>query len=334
MFELHSARDSTLFIHTPRAKEVTPSFKRMESIDNLETYLHDLTLEGVSATGRDLGVGAYGKVFTVDYRGKAYAAKEVQVQPGNENEKKILYEDFLRECYYCSKLCHPNIVDFIGIYHHSKNSLPVMVMELMDESLTKYVKKQNLDKETKFSILYDISCGLNYLHSYKPQPLIHCDLSPNNILLMLCKHKPWPVAKVGDLGVAKVVKGDSQATKSAIAKSPGIIDFMPPEALSENPHYDTPLDIFSYAGIILYVVNKEWPTPEDPVVRDPNTNEPLHVRTEVQRRKDHVYKMSGAEKVLSQLVIASLNDNPSKRPTAATVLKIMEFLIVSLVWLA
>ena len=310
-------------------------YEKMASMDDVETYLEDLILDGVSTIGKELGVGAYGKVFIVKYCENTYAAKEIHsilVQSANEKEKQILYRNFLRECYYCSKICHPNVVDFKGVYHPtpaSKSSLPIMVMELMDESLTDYVKKI-LSKETKYSILYDVSCGLSYLHSFKP-PLIHRDLSPNNILLILYKQKPWPVAKISDLGVAKVMKADSQATKCVLTKAPGTVDFMPPEALNENPHYDTPLDIFSYAGIILHVVNQEWPTPSESVVRNSSTNEPLHVLSEYQRRQKHLNKMSGIDTVLEPLVKACLDDKPSKCPATATVLKIMEFVMVCLV---
>ena len=38
---------------------------------------------------------------------------------------------------------------------------------------------------------------------------------------------------------------------------PGMADFMQPESFGEIPKYDTSLDIFSYAGIVLHVVNQE-----------------------------------------------------------------------------
>ena len=76
------------------------------------------------------------------------------------------------------------------------------------------------------------------------------------------------VAKISDLGVAKVVRADSRAK---LTKVPGTADFMPPESFSDMPKYDTSLDIFSYAGIVLHIVNQEWPSPANPVYTDPNT---------------------------------------------------------------
>ena len=304
----------------------------VDIVGNITSHLQNLILKKVSIIGEKLGAGAYGQVFTVQYRGTTYAAKEIHsilIYAASQEEKEVIKENFLKECYYCSKLCHPNIVSFKGVYFpNEKSFLPVMVMELMEDSLTKYVEKQVLTMETKFSILYDVSSGLNYLHSHKP-PMIHRDLSPNNILLI--SHKQKLVAKISDLGVAKVVKADSKATKSILTKAPGTAHFMPPEALMENPRYDTVLDIFSYAGIILYVVNQEWPVPCDSILRDPNTNKPVSVFSEVERRQQCLDKMSGTSKVLEPLVISCLNDDPAQRPATATVLRIMELSMVSLI---
>ena len=76
-------------------------------------------------------------------------------------------ERFVRECQHSTFLNHPNIVRFMGIYFPKKSSgiiRPIMVVELMDESLYNYVK--NLPKNAwmkKGSILVDVAEGLSYL---------------------------------------------------------------------------------------------------------------------------------------------------------------------------
>ena len=312
----------------------------MVSTDEITNYLRELTLTGVTLLNEDLGRGAFGRVFTVSYQGITYAAKEIHsllIDYANQEEKQTIKQNFLRECYYCSKLCHPNIVRFKGVYFPNKNSLetsftsslhtslPVMVMELMDESLANYVKKQTINMETKLSILYDVSCGLDYLHGFKPDPIIHRDLSPNNILLV-----PNKVAKLSDLGVAKAIKADSRATRSAHTKVPGTVDFMPPEAIEDDPQYSTSLDMFSYAGIVLYVAIQEWPTPSSQVKQDPQSGA-LTALSEVERRQKHLDKMKGLAEVLEPLVIACLNNNPIKRPAATIAVKILKYLMVSFV---
>ena len=322
------ARPSKLCVHRKMASE---------DIATAYSFLQNLTLKETPLFHEELGVGAYGKVFAVQYRGTRYAAKMIHQAlidaAGSREEKEKIERNFLRECYYYSKLSHPNIVAFKGVYGYSdkKLFLPMMVMELMEDSLTKYVKRQVLNMETKISVLYDVSCGLNYLHRYKPEPIIHCDLSPNNILLM-SRHRQKVVAKISDLGVAKIVKADSKATKSKLTTAPGTLDFMPPEAMVKNPQYDTSLDIFSYAGIVLHVINQKWPAPCEPVLRNPNNNKPIAALSEVERRQKWLDKMSGTGKVLEPLVVACLNDDPAKRPATATVLRILELLFVSFMY--
>ena len=300
----------------------------MASIDDITATLQDLTLTDVTPLDRELGRGAYGRVFTVKYRENIYAAKEIHallLEVANSEEKRHIKNTFLRECYHCSLLIHPNIVRFIGVYYDpERNSLfPVMMMELMDESLTHYVKKPNISMKMKASILYDVAFGLHYLHSHNP-PIIHRDLSPNNVLMSRDS-----VAKISDLGVAKVVRADSRATQTRLTKVPGTADFMPPESFGEMPNYDTSLDIFSYAGIVLHVVNQEWPSSTSQVHQDPKTGK-LTALSEVERRQAHLDKMEGeAQLALKPLVKACLHNLPSNRPTITAVLKLLGLLNVS-----
>ena len=57
------------------------------------------------------------------------------------------------------------------------------------------------------------------------------------------------MAKISDLGVAKVIKADSRKT---MTKAPGTVDFMPPESLARSPVYGPLMDVFSFGGIILH----------------------------------------------------------------------------------
>ena len=299
----------------------------MASIDDIAIALQNLTLTDVTPLDQELGRGAYGKVFTVKYREKIYAAKEIHsllLEVANPEEMRKIKNTFLRECYYCSLLRHPNIVRFVGVYYPDKDSVfPAMMMELMADSLTHYVKKPNISMKMKASILYDVAFGLNYLHSYNPL-MIHRDLSPNNILLSRDS-----VAKISDFGVAKVVKADSRATQTMLTKAPGTVDFMPPESFGEMPNYDTSLDVFSYAGIVLHVVNQEWPSPTNQVSINPKTGKSMAL-SEVQRRQAHLDKMKDGAEVLKPLVKACLHNLPSKRPTIAAVFQLLEPLKVSI----
>ncbi|XP_065885506.1 uncharacterized protein [Dysidea avara] len=271
--------------------------------------LQHLCLTGVRPNGNNIGVGAYGRVFEVEFCGTLYAAKEIHSvliegveREGFERMKRM----FIEECHQSSVLGHQNVVRVLGVYNPGDESrLPVLVMERMQESLTSLVEKYpNIPMCVKLSMLLDVSRGLWYLHSHNP-PIVHRDLSPNNILLT-----NQFVAKISDLGVAKVIRADSKKTKTRV---PGTVDFMGPEALAEIPEYGPPLDVFSYGGVILHVVNQEWPKPLHYVVTDPKTRK-LVALSEVERREEHVEKMRGAPVDLRHLVEQCLDNDPSRRP--------------------
>ena len=113
------------------------------------------------------------------------------------------------------------------------------------------------------------------------------------------------MAKISDLGVAKVIQADSKKTKT---RAPGTVDYMPPEALLETPEYGPPLDVFSYGGVILHVMNQEWPKPLHYVMTDPKTKK-LVALSEVERRQEHIDKMSGVPADLQSLVKQCLDND-------------------------
>ena len=282
-----------------------------DEIDHLSDKLQGLTLNEVRPlTQQRLGRGSYGKVYAVNYRGVTYAAKEIHSILLEDEDTGNLRENFERECIRCSELTHPNIVRLIGVYYPSRVSLPVMVMELMDESLTKYVEKPNISLKRKISILYDVAEGLTYLHTRNP-PVIHRDLSPNNILL---KNMPLlSVAKIADLGVAKGIDVDSWSAMKYLSKAPGTLPFMPPEALVDKPKYGLSLDIFSFGGVMLFTVTTQWPMLKAPTEFDPVTRQ-IRGLSEVERRKEYIDKLTGEAEVLRPLVEACLDNDPAMRP--------------------
>ena len=282
--------------------------------------IQGFVLKGVTSLNRkELGRGAYGKVYAVKYCQTVCAAKEIHsilIEDVGETERRLTIQSFLHECRQCSMLRHPNVIQFLGIYYPTgagganRMRLPVMVMEMMADSLTSFVDKhEKIPVHIKYSIVHDVSLGLCYLHNHDP-PIVHRDLSPNNVLLT-AHH----VAKISDLGVAKVIKADSRKT---MTKAPGTVDFMPPEALDDTPEYGPPMDVFSFAGIILHTINQQWPSPSKNVKFDPKTRKMLAL-SEIERRQQYLDKLIGEAEVLKPLVEECLDYDPAVRPTIATV---------------
>ena len=77
-----------------------------------------LILHGINPTGKEIGRGAYGRVFEIDYEGTLCAAKEVHallLQYAQGDNLQKIKDDFLHECQIWSTLRHPHIVQFLGI---------------------------------------------------------------------------------------------------------------------------------------------------------------------------------------------------------------------------
>jgi len=185
-----------------------------------------------------------------------------------------------------------------------------MVMEKMQHSLRNLVENYtNIPLNVKVFILDKVCLGLRYLHSRNP-PVVHRDLTPNNILLG--EHLE---AKITDLGVAKAMLTDS---KTSMTKIPGTPDFMPPEALVQKPVYGPSLDIFSYGGVALNVITQHWPQPTDQLQFNSDTDK-WEVISEVTRRQKYLNMFTGKYADLVPLVTSCLNDNPKKRPSVVQV---------------
>jgi len=274
-----------------------------------------LILDGVKETGRGIGVGAYGRVFEVDYYGTPCAAKEVHsilVRGVSPEGFQRVRDNFLRECQQCAELRHPNVVQFLGVYYKPGSPIPILVMEKMDDSLQSALERhQKIPMNIKVSILLDVSLGLRYLHCHKP-PIVHRDLSSNNILLKM----PSQQAKISDLGVAKVVRPDS---KKSLTKVPGTADFMPPEAQLNMPgHYGASLDVFSYGGVMLHTITQQWPTPSAVKQYDPKTKK-IRGFSEVERRQSYIDQMPIETKELKPVVVSCLDEDPESRPSMSDV---------------
>ena len=76
-----------------------------------------LILHGVNPTGKEIGRGAYGRVFEVDYEGTLCAAKEVHdelLRNATRHDLERIKANVIKECQIWSTLLHPYVVRFLG----------------------------------------------------------------------------------------------------------------------------------------------------------------------------------------------------------------------------
>ena len=204
-----------------------------------------------------------------------------------------------------SKLCHQNLVQFLGVHYKPDSDLPILVMELLPMSLSNYLESEEMiPNHIKNSILYDVSEGLQYLHTQSP-PIIHRDLTANNVLLTSEKR-----AKIADFGVSRYFKVESGKDYMKLTTCPGTILYMPPESLTSKCKATherfNKLDIFSFGVLILHVYTREWP---QPTAAFGENNKP---KTEVERRQHLLDKVDSV--ILKNLAVQCLNNQPQSRP--------------------
>ena len=276
--------------------------------------LQPYTLEGVKETGFEVGRGSYASVYTVEYKGLTCAAKKLHqalYEYGYGQRKGYAARHFHEECSMLSQLRHPNIIQFLGVYNQPDCILPILVMEYLPMTLAQCVKRYGvLPGEISYSILNDVAHALTYLHQQNP-PVIHRDLSANNVLLT-----SGLVAKVSDLGVAKLLDL-SMSQMHTMTQTPGTQCYMPPEAMVENPHYNSKVDVFSYGVLMVHLFSGKWPFPKEAVKISGSEMIP---QSEADRRQEKL-DLIGSDHPLMNLILNCLNNNPTHRPEAVEILR-------------
>ena len=192
----------------------------------------------VILTREELGGGAYATVKVGIFRGLRVAVKSLHTIIISDYNLAL----FSREMDIASQVRHPNLVQFIGA---TKVGNPLILTELMSTSLLKELEKNQLTKQQILSIAQDVALGLNYLHLFKPQPIIHRDVSSPNVLLEPSASEAGYKAKVADYGTAKLQQGTSTGTVM-----PGNAAYAAPEARDPDQHSPA-MDVYSYSVLLM-----------------------------------------------------------------------------------
>ena len=271
---------------------------------------------------QSLGIGSYGAVCKAICDDLVCAAKIIhptlfdpsalhQIAP--QREHRLPIRRFEQECEFMSNMRHPNIVQYLGTYRDSADTrLPVLLMELMDDSLTHFLESspQPIPYHIAVNICHDVTLALSFLHSNN---IVHRDLSSNNVLL-----RGNVLAKVTDFGMARLGDINPHATRFTSTMCPGTDVYMPPEAVQDKPVYTEKIDCFSFGVITLQILTRLFPKPGERyvIVNDPRYPRPLKMDVlEKDRRQNHISRVNPDHPLLP-VILNCLKDKDNERPSA------------------
>jgi serine/threonine protein kinase len=189
-----------------------------------------------------LGRGGFGAVCkAIDKLGREVAIKALTLTDQEGPDRETSNKSFLKEATTLAKLNHPNIVTIYS-FDIDSSGQPYLVMEFLPgEPLSKIIRSgRQLHLVEKLSIILQAARALQFAHNVKPQPVIHRDIKPHNLMVM-----PDNTVKLIDFGIAQV-GGMKSRSMNNIA---GSLPYMSPE------HWQLPLtpwgDVFSL-GVVFY----------------------------------------------------------------------------------
>ncbi|RID52718.1 hypothetical protein BRARA_G00162 [Brassica rapa] len=197
-----------------------------------------------------IGEGGYGKVYRCSLDSTPAAVKVVRL---DTPEKK---QEFLKEVEVLSQLRHPHVVLLLGACPENG----CLVYEYLENgSLEEYIfhqkNKPPLPWFIRFRVIFEVACGLAFLHSSKPEPIVHRDLKPGNILL----NRNY-VSKIADVGLAKLVTdvAPDNVTMYRHSVLAGTLHYIDPE-YHRTGTIRLKSDLYAFGIIILQLLTARQP---------------------------------------------------------------------------
>ncbi|WOH09194.1 hypothetical protein DCAR_0728649 [Daucus carota subsp. sativus] len=199
-----------------------------------------------------VGVGSYGKVYKCKLDHTPVAIK---VLSPDASDRK---DEFLREVEVVSQLRHPHIVLLLGAcpeigclvydYEYMENGC-------LDDLIFSRNSNQSLSWVIRFRLVFEVACGLSFLHNSKPEPIVHRDLKPGNILL----DRNF-ASKIGDVGLAKLVNDvvPDNVTEYGNSVVVGTLCYMDPE-YQRTGTIGPKSDLYGFGIIILQLLTAQHP---------------------------------------------------------------------------
>ncbi|KAJ0235809.1 Kinase with adenine nucleotide alpha hydrolases-like domain-containing protein [Hirschfeldia incana] len=225
-------------------KPTTELRYRKYTIEEIEVATEDFS------PGRKVGEGGYGPVYkgTLDYTQVAIKVLRPDAAQGRSQ--------FQQEVEVLTCMRHPNMVLLLGacpeygclVYEYMANGS-------LDDCLFRKGNSPVLSWQLRFRIAAEIATALHFLHQMKPEPLVHRDLKPGNILL-----DQHYVSKISDVGLARLVPPSvaDTVTQYRMTSTAGTFCYIDPE-YQKTGMLGTKSDIYSFGIMLLQILTAKPP---------------------------------------------------------------------------
>lgn len=197
-----------------------------------------------------IGEGGYGPVFKAKLDHTPVAIKVLR--PDAKQGK----QQFHQEVDILSRMRHPNLVLLLG----ACPEYGCLIYEFMNYGSLedRLIRRNNtppIPWQIRFNIAADIATGLLFLHQAKPEPLVHRDLKPGNILL---DHNY--VCKIADVGLARLVPSSiaDNVTQYHMTSAAGTFCYIDPE-YQQTGQLGVKSDVYSLGIMLLQIITARPP---------------------------------------------------------------------------
>ncbi|XP_016549421.1 U-box domain-containing protein 52-like isoform X2 [Capsicum annuum] len=237
-------------------KEAEEKNKILNKLSNSDSRYRKYTIEEIEsatdyfAQSRKIGEGGYGPVYKCYLDHTPVAVKVLRPDATHGRQQ------FQQEIEVLSCIRHPNMVLLLGacpeygclVYEFMSNGS-------LDDRLFHRGKTPPLSWQQRFRIAAEIATGVLFLHQSKPEPLVHRDLKPGNILL----DRNF-VSKISDVGLARLVPPSvaDTVTQYRMTSTAGTFCYIDPE-YQQTGMLGVKSDVYSLGIIFLQILTARSP---------------------------------------------------------------------------